>query len=93
MVLPLLVSLVLLFTHQESDVMVYLIVLAVVLTILLATYTITKISSLRATTRALGCRSYYLTLIPLELQLPLQNLLAHLARRFSSNKEFRKKFV
>ena len=93
MVLPLLVCLVVLFTRQETEVRIYLIVLTVVLMLLLAIYTYTKISSLRITTRALGCRNYYLSLIPLELQLPLQNLISRLTRRFSKNNEFRKKFV
>ncbi|MBE6254695.1 MAG: glycosyltransferase [Prevotella sp.] len=92
-VMPLIGSIIFLFVEQEAEVHRNLIVLTVVLALLLVTYTITKISSLRITTRALGCRSYYLSLIPLELQLPVQNLMSRITRRFSSNNEFRKKFV
>lgn len=93
LVLPLFVCCAFLFMEMEPIETRSIIILIVVLFLLIIIYTITKLISFNTTTRALGCRSYYLSLLLLEFQLPLQNLSARISRRFTSQNNFRKKFI
>ena len=93
LVLPMLVACGFLINEWEPDVQRYLIILIAVLFFLVTTYTATKLICFHTTTRALGLRNYYISLLVLELILPLQNLSARLTRCFTNRNEFRKKFV
>ncbi len=93
MVVPWFVALAALFTEDAILSTGQAILMLCLLTILLASYTATKLNSFHKTTKALRCRNYYLSLIIFELQIPFWNFSAWLKRRFASRNEFRKKFV
>jgi len=69
------------------------IMMTAVLAVMLFTYIIVRLTCFHTTTRALSCRSYYISLLIMDLLLPFWNLSAWSKRRFTSQKEFRKKFV
>ena len=92
-IVPLILSLLLLTQDNEGVDATQIYVLIAVLPVLLITYIATKIAQFYKTTNALGCHNYIFSFLPLELHLPIRELSAWLARRFTSDKEFRKKFV
>ncbi len=69
------------------------IVTYITLFILLISYISTKLKCFHITTRALGCRSYYLSLLWFELCLPFWEISTRMAHGMASRNEFRKKFV
>ena len=69
------------------------IAMTAVLAAMLLSYIVVRLTSFHTTTRTLSCRSYYISLLLMDLCLPLWNLSAWSKRRFISQNEFRKKFV
>lgn len=94
LILPLLTCAVLLASSQMADeTQMYMFIYIAILSVLLLIYIPTKLISLHTTTHALGCRSYYLSYIILELLLPFQFFSTGFTHHFSSHNEFRKKFI
>ena len=90
---PLIGSIAFCLQNPEAETVFLYYLLAAILGLLLLSYIVTKIVCLYKTTRAWGCRSYYLSFLLFELYIPFWHLSARLARRFSARNEFRKKFV
>ena len=93
LVLPWLACIAVLAAQIETVSSLYFVIPALVLPILFIILSAIKIAQLHLTTLALGYRSYYLSLLLLELRLPLWELSARFSRRLTSPNEFRKKFV
>ena len=92
LVLPLLLCIAL--TTAQIDIAgIPAVVPALLLTLLFVALAAVKITQFQLTTRALGYRSYTLSLLLLELRLLLWDLSARFSRRLTSPNEFRKKFV
>lgn len=99
MVTPWLMILAVMFPMMIGIVMILMdpqpesIAMTTALAMMLLSYIAVRLSCFHTTTRALSCRSYFLSLLLMDLLLPLWNLSAWSRRRFTAQNEFRKKFV